>query len=104
MPDWPEPTQRSDRQQRPPAARVHASSLCVPKTSPQSALRSGPSLAQSEGSDSPDVSVTPPTIGSQPLRREPCPSSRAGQKPTRHKLGGPSGPLGLTATLLTSRP
>src|SRR4051812_2302173 len=51
--------------------RVHASSLCVPKTSPQSALRSGPSLAQSEGSDSPDVSVTTPSIGPQTLMREP---------------------------------
>src|SRR3954469_2852230 len=54
-----------------PQRRVHASSLCVPKTSPQSALRSGPSLAQSEGSDSPDVSVTTPSIGPQTLMREP---------------------------------
>src|SRR3954471_403992 len=52
-------------------ARVHASSLCIPKTSPQSALRSGPSLAQSGGSDSPDVSVTTPSIGPQTLMREP---------------------------------
>src|SRR3954454_9261363 len=52
-------------------SRVHASSLCVPKTSPQSALRSGPSLAQSGGSDSPDVSVTTPSIGPQTLMREP---------------------------------
>src|SRR5215218_3338549 len=51
--------------------RVHASSLCIPKTSPQSALRSRPSLAQSGGSDSPDVSVTTPSIGPQPLMREP---------------------------------
>src|SRR4051794_3576636 len=51
--------------------RVHASSLCIPKTSPQSALRSGPSLAQSGGSDSPDVSVTTPSIGPQTLMREP---------------------------------
>src|SRR3954447_24888618 len=57
-------------------SRVHASSLCVPKTSPQSALRSGPSLAQSEGSDSPDVSVTTPSIGPQTLMREPW--ARAG--------------------------
>src|SRR4029453_13649452 len=63
--------------------RVHASSLCIPKTSPQSALRSGPSLAQSGGSDSPEVSVTTPSIEPQPLMREPCPPPEPPSPPPR---------------------